>query len=102
MSLLDLAALVQPKPEAMHLLCYGYDTYTTNIALEEALKPDVLLVHTFDGQPLPVEDGRACRMITLQHCAWKGAQWIKRIQFLTENKPGFWEERDYSNTAYPW
>ncbi|WP_253952172.1 molybdopterin-dependent oxidoreductase [Mucilaginibacter sp. SG564] len=40
-SLLDLAALVQPKPEATHLLCYGDDTYTTNIALEEALKPDV-------------------------------------------------------------
>ncbi|MFB0495983.1 DMSO/TMAO reductase YedYZ molybdopterin-dependent catalytic subunit [Mucilaginibacter sp. OAE612] len=42
-SLIDLAALVLPKPEATHLLCYGYDTYTTNIALEEALKPDVLV-----------------------------------------------------------
>ena len=41
-------------------------------------------------------------MITPQLYAWKGAKWIKRIQFLTENKLGFWEERGYSNTAYPW
>src|ERR1700754_50835 len=63
-SVLDLAALVQPKAEATHLLCYGYDTYTTNIALEEALKPDVLLVHTFEGRPLAVEHGGAPRMVT--------------------------------------
>lgn len=101
-SLLDLAALVHPKEEATHIMCYGYDTYTTNLSLAEALKADVLLVHTFEGQPLPKEHGGPCRMITPQLYAWKGAKWIKRIEFLTENKLGFWEERGYSNTAYPW
>jgi len=100
--LLDLAALVQPKEEATHILCYGYDTYTTNISLEEALKPDVLLVHTIDGQPLAKEHGGPLRMITPQLYAWKGSKWIKRIEFLTKNKLGFWEEKGYSNTAYPW
>ena len=100
--LLDLAALVQPKEEATHILCYGYDTYTTNISLEEALKPDVLLVHTIEGQPLPKEHGGPVRMITPQLYAWKGSKWIKRIEFLTTNKLGFWEEKGYSNTAYPW
>jgi hypothetical protein len=38
-------------------MCYGYDTYTTNISLEEALKPDVMLVHTVEGEPLPLEHG---------------------------------------------
>ncbi len=101
-SLLDLAALVHPKDSATHLMCYGYDTYTTNISLEEALKPDVLLVHSFEGQPLPLEHGGPVRMITPQLYAWKGAKWIKRIEFLTENKLGFWEDRGCSNTAYPW
>ncbi len=101
-SLLDLAALVHPKAEATHVMCYGYDTYTTNLSLEEALKPDVLLVHTYEGQPLPKEHGGPCRMITPQLYAWKGAKWIKRIEFITQNKLGFWEERGYSNTAYPW
>ena len=100
--LLDLAALVLPNENATHVLCHGYDDYTTNLSLEEALKPDVLLVHTVDGQPLPTEHGGPVRMITPQLYAWKGSKWINRIEFLTQNKLGFWEERGYSNTAYPW
>lgn len=100
--LVDLAALVMPKETATHVLCYGYDTYTTNLSLEEALKPDVLLVHTFEGKPLPKEHGGPVRMITPQLYAWKGSKWIKRIRFLPNNQLGFWEERGYSNTAYPW
>lgn len=100
--LLDLAALVQPKDTATHIMCYGYDDYTTNVSLEEALKPDVLLVHTFEGAPLHQDHGGPVRMITPQLYAWKGAKWISRIEFLSKNKLGFWEERGYSDTAYPW
>ena len=100
--LLDLAALVQPLETATHILCYGYDDYTTNVSMEEALKPDVLLVHTYEGMPLPKEHGGPVRMITPQLYAWKGSKWISRIEFLNSNELGFWEERGYSNTAYPW
>lgn len=99
---IDLAAFVQPKETASHILCHGYDDYTTNVSLEEALKPDVLLVHTVEGLPLPKEHGGPVRMITPQLYAWKGSKWISRIEFLNHNKLGFWEERGYSNTAYPW
>ena len=52
---IDLAAHVQVKENATHILCHAYDEYTTNLSLEEALKPDVLLVHTYDGAPLARE-----------------------------------------------
>ncbi|TDE15340.1 molybdopterin-dependent oxidoreductase [Dyadobacter psychrotolerans] len=100
--LADLAALVVPKPTATHVLCHAYDKYTTNLSLEEALKEDVLLVHTADEKPLERDHGGPVRMITPQLYAWKGSKWIKRIEFLPKNKLGFWEERGYSNTAYPW
>jgi DMSO/TMAO reductase YedYZ molybdopterin-dependent catalytic subunit len=100
--LLDLAALVQVKETATHLLCHGYDEYTTNVSLEEALKPDVLLVHTYEGAPLPREHGGPVRMITPQLYAWKGSKWISRLEFLNFNKLGFWERNGYSDTAYPW
>lgn len=100
--MLDLAALVLPNDNATHIMCYGYDDYTTNISLEEALKPDVLLVHTAEGKLLPKEHGGPVRMITPQLYAWKGSKWINRIEFMTANRLGFWEERGYSNTAYPW
>ena len=98
----DLAALVEPKDEATHVLCHAYDGYTTNVSLVEALKPDVLLVHTALGEPLPKEHGGPVRMITPQLYAWKGAKWIKRIEFLAEDHPGFWEVCGYSNSAHPW
>jgi DMSO/TMAO reductase YedYZ molybdopterin-dependent catalytic subunit len=97
-----IAALVRPLPAASHVLIHAYDGYTTNLPLEEALKDDVLLVHTVNGQPLPREHGGPVRMITPELYAWKGAKWIKRIEFLTEDHPGFWEVRGYSNTAHPW
>ena len=78
------------------------EAYTTNVALEDAMSPDVMLVHTWEGRPLPREHGGPVRMITPRLYAWKGAKWIQRITLLTENRRGFWERRGYSDTAVPW
>lgn len=98
----DLVHKVGLKPEATHVVCYGYDGYTTNLPLEEALKPDVLLVHSADGRALTREHGGPVRMITPQLYAWKGTKWICRLEFVAQDRPGFWEQNGYSNTAHPW
>lgn len=98
----DVVAAAEPDPRARHVMCHAHDGYTVNLSLAEALKPDVLLVHTVDGEPLPLDHGGPCRVITPQLYAWKGAKWISRIEVLIEDRLGFWEERGYSNTAYPW
>jgi DMSO/TMAO reductase YedYZ molybdopterin-dependent catalytic subunit len=104
-----IAELVVPTSDAAYVLCTGYDyapgtriPYTTNLPLARAVDEDVLLVHTWEGQPLPREHGGPCRMITPRLYAWKGAKWIRRIDFLRRNQRGFWEERGYSDTAEPW
>ena len=104
-----IAELVVPRPEAGFVLCTGSDIlpgsvipYTTNLALERAIEDDVLLVHTWEGQPLPPAHGGPCRMITPKLYAWKGAKWIRKIEFLAEDRKGFWEVRGYSNSAEPW
>ena len=33
---------------------------------------------------------------------WKSAKWIKRIEFVKIDKPGFWEVRGYHNYGDPW
>ena len=68
----------------------------------EAMKSDVLIVHEVNGAPLPKEHGGPVRMITPQLWAWKGAKWIKKIEFLRSDRRGFWEVRGYSNSAIPW
>ncbi|MCC7241691.1 MAG: molybdopterin-dependent oxidoreductase [Acidobacteria bacterium] len=104
-----LAELAVPAPEAAFVLCTGYDcmpgtriSYTVNLPLARAVEDDVLLVHTWEGTPLPREHGGPCRMITPKLYAWKGTKWIRRIEFLATDQPGFWEVRGYSNSAEPW
>lgn len=98
----DVLALAEPDEAATHLMAHAYDGYTTNVPLEEALEDDVLLVHTVDGEPLPVVHGGPCRMITPKLYAWKGAKWINRLEVMVGDRPGFWEERGYSMSAHPW
>jgi DMSO/TMAO reductase YedYZ molybdopterin-dependent catalytic subunit len=104
-----IAERAVPKPDAAHVLCTGYDAdpgssvpYTTNLPLARAVEDDVLLVHRWEGQPLPREHGGPCRMITPRLYAWKGTKWIRKIEFLADDRKGFWEIRGYSNSAEPW
>ncbi len=104
-----IAELAVPQEHARFVLCTGYDfapgtyiPYTTNIPLERAVEDDVLLVHTWEGHPLPREHGGQVRMITPRLYAWKGAKWIRKIEFLAEDRKGFWEVRGYSSSAEPW
>jgi len=98
----DLAGHCGVQPEARFVYIKAYDGYSTNLPLEEAMKDDVLLVHTWEGKPLPKEHGGPVRMITPQLYAWKGAKWIGEIIFREYDELGFWEQRGYSNTAEPW
>jgi DMSO/TMAO reductase YedYZ molybdopterin-dependent catalytic subunit len=97
-----VAALARPRADASHVMTYARDGYSTNLPLEEALKPDVLLVLGVDGAPLAREHGGPVRVVVPQLWAWKGAKWLNRIEFLTHDRRGYWEIRGYSNTAYPW
>ncbi len=104
-----IAELVVPREGAAWVVCTGYDrdggsgeSYTTNLSLARAVEDDVLLVHTWEGKPLPREHGGPLRMITPRLYAWKGTKWIHKIEFVERNRRGFWERRGYSDTAEPW
>ncbi len=97
-----LAEMVQPKPEAKFVLFTSYDGYTTNVSLEHVMDDDVLIATAYDGKPLPRDHGGPARVIIPKLYAWKGAKFIRAIEFSAEDKLGFWEVRGYSNTADPW
>lgn len=81
----------------------AFNAYSTNLPLIEAMKPDVLLVHQWEGVPLTTDHGAPVRMITPQlYPSWKGAKWIGKIKFRDYDELGYWERGGYSNTAKPW
>jgi DMSO/TMAO reductase YedYZ molybdopterin-dependent catalytic subunit len=99
---IDLAALVEPKETAHFVLMHSADGYTTNLPLEACMKYDVLLAYELDGKPLPVEHGGPMRMLVPRLFAWKSAKFLSKLEFLSEDKPGYWEERGYHNYGDPW
>lgn len=101
-SVAHLIALVQPLASAHHVVLHGYDGYTTNVRLDHFSEADCLLAHSHDGAPLSREHGGPVRMIIPRYYLWKSAKWLKRIVFVADDKPGFWEVRGYHNEGDPW
>jgi len=97
-----LAEIVKPVPEVKHVLFTSYDGYSTNVRLEDCVDDAVLIATQFDGQPIPREHGGPARVIIPKLYAWKGAKFVRSIEFTSEDRLGFWELRGYSNTADPW
>ena len=101
-SVTHLLSVVQPKPDARHVILHGYDGYTTNVRLDHFSEADCLLAHSHDGVPLSREHGGPVRLIIPRYYLWKSAKWLKRIEFVGADKPGFWEVRGYHNEGDPW
>jgi DMSO/TMAO reductase YedYZ molybdopterin-dependent catalytic subunit len=97
-----LVDLVKPKADATHVFFKSYDGYSTNNPIEVCLDDDVMIAHSWNGQPLSEEHGGPARVIIPKRYAWKGAKFIREITFLDRDILGFWEIRGYSNTANPW
>jgi DMSO/TMAO reductase YedYZ molybdopterin-dependent catalytic subunit len=97
-----IRALAGLSVDATHLTAHGADGYTTNVSLDEALKGDVLLVHSVEDESLPGVHGGPVRLLTPQLYAWTGVKWITRLELMCGARPGFWEQRGYSMSAYPW
>jgi len=98
----DLVGTVKVKPSAKHVMQHAYGGYTTNLPLEWLLNEDVILTHTVNGKPLERDHGGPVRVFTPRRYAWKGAKWINGLEFMELDRPGFWEQNGYSNTADPW
>jgi DMSO/TMAO reductase YedYZ molybdopterin-dependent catalytic subunit len=86
-----------------YVLAYGYDYgWTTNLPVEEFLADDALIATHHDGEPISIEHGGPARLIIPRLYAWKSAKWLSGLEFLPEDRPGFWERNGYHMHGDPW
>ncbi len=99
----EVLKLVQVKPEATHLMEHGENGFTTNISLEIlAEDPDAMLAFEYDGKPLTPEHGYPLRMLVPTKYFWKSAKWLRGLEFMAGDRPGFWEQNGYHMEGDPW
>lgn len=97
----EIARLVKPLPEARFVTVHCAGGYTTNLPLEVLMDDDVLFAHRHNGEDLTPEHGWPLRLVVPKRYAWKSAKWVIGLEFMAEDRPGFWEVRGYHNNADP-
>jgi len=100
--------LVNPKPTAQFVMQHAEYGFTTNLPLEAILADNFLLATHFNGEPLSPDHGYPLRGIVgyLKDRQdlnvpyfWKGAKWLRGLEFMTQDRLGFWEQAGYHNQA---
>lgn len=97
--LIDRAGL---SPKARYVMVHCYDGYTTNLDLEILMNSECLLAHSLEGEVLKTEHGGPVRLLVPERYGWKSAKWIKRVEVMEEDIPGFWESYGYHMRGNPW
>ena len=98
----ELAKLSNPKPEAKYVMAHCFGGYTSNLPMEALQKQESILAHKRNGEELSREHGWPLRLVVPSRYGWKSAKWLNGIEFMAENRPGFWEQRGYNDNADPW
>jgi DMSO/TMAO reductase YedYZ molybdopterin-dependent catalytic subunit len=98
-TVLDLAL---PKAQARYVMLRGSDGYTTNLDLEVLRDPEALFAHKMDGEPLEPSHGYPVRLVVPARYGWKSAKWVTGVEFMADDRPGFWEINGYHMRGDPW
>jgi DMSO/TMAO reductase YedYZ molybdopterin-dependent catalytic subunit len=102
---------IKLKPAAQYLMQHAEYGFTVNIPLEVALSDNFLLATHFNGQPLEPDHGYPLRGVVgfipgredlTTPYFWKGAKWLRSLEFMARDRMGFWEQAGYHNNADVW
>jgi len=97
----EVAGLVTLKPEAKFVMVHAEQDYTANIPLADLMRPTTLFALKHNGEPLPPEHGYPVRLVVPHLYAWKSVKWVRGIEFLADDAPGFWEQKGYNMYGDP-
>jgi DMSO/TMAO reductase YedYZ molybdopterin-dependent catalytic subunit len=95
----ELAPLVKPKPSARFVLAHAEQGFTSNVPLEAIEDQEALFAYEADGEPLSPDHGWPLRLVVPHRYFWKSAKWLRGLELLAQDEPGFWERYGYHNEA---
>ncbi len=103
--------LIRLKPTASYVLQHAEFGFTVNLPVAVVLGENFLLATHFNGEPISPDHGYPLRGVVgaipgrkdlASPYLWKGAKWLRGLEFMARDKPGFWEQAGYHNEADVW
>jgi DMSO/TMAO reductase YedYZ molybdopterin-dependent catalytic subunit len=95
--------LLKDVPTAAEFaMAHSYGGYTTNLPLEDLTGGKAWIAYAYDGEPLEPEHGGPARLLVPHLYFWKSAKWVRGLELLDADEPGFWEGYGYHNYGDPW
>jgi DMSO/TMAO reductase YedYZ molybdopterin-dependent catalytic subunit len=103
--------LIKPKPTARFVMQHAEYGFTTNLPINVMLSDNFLMATHFNGEPLSPDHGYPLRGVVGNipqrddlevPYFWKGAKWLRGLEFMREDRRGFWEQAGYHNRADVW
>ena len=98
----DLLKLDSLDSKATHVLQHCYGGYTTNLPLSDFVRDENFFAFQVFGESLDPQHGGPLRSVVPHLYAWKSAKWINGLEFLSQDKAGFWERNGYHHRGDPW
>ena len=98
----DVLKMVQLKPDATAVMAHCYGGYTANMLMTDFDRPENLLAYKHDGNLLHPSHGGPVRLMVPHLYFWKSAKWLKGLEFISKDRPGFWEQYGYHMRGDPW
>ncbi|MBB0244302.1 molybdopterin-dependent oxidoreductase [Streptomyces alkaliphilus] len=92
-----LLEVAPPAPDAEHVMVWAEYGYGANLRMADFAGERTLFATHREGEPITVEHGFPVRLIVPGLYAWKGPKWVRGVEYMTEDRRGFWEERGYHN-----
>jgi DMSO/TMAO reductase YedYZ molybdopterin-dependent catalytic subunit len=95
----ELAKLVHPRLGARYVVAHAEQGFTSNVPLTALEAEGSLIAWEADGEPLTPEHGWPLRLVVPSRYFWKSAKWLRGLELLKTDQPGFWERYGYHNGA---
>jgi len=94
--------LADVETEADYVMAHSYGGYRTNLPLEDLLDGKAWVAYEYDGENLAPEHGGPARLLVPHLYFWKSAKWVRGIELMLQDSPGFWEQLGYHDYGDPW
>jgi DMSO/TMAO reductase YedYZ molybdopterin-dependent catalytic subunit len=94
--------LADVETAADYALVHSYGGYTTNLPLQDLLDGQAWVAIEYDGEALAPEHGGPARLLVPHLYFWKSAKWVRGIDLMVQDEPGFWEQLGYHDYGDPW